>query len=286
MKKIIYFVLGQTASGKTDFATKLAQENGGELINCDSRQIYKELNIITGKTDNPKGTCCVDMVDPDKPFSAYEYACHAYDITKKIIENKKVPIVVGGTGMYAYLLKYFDPKKEYKSPSDLKYFDKSTLEDLQKKIQSEYNFIWEKLNESDRKNKRRLCTALHRIIHNTSLPIEIKSENNLANLYKIKEYIFLHKDKESMEAKLKRRIKSRMQMGAVEECKKLLSMGFKYYDPGLMSIGYQSVFRFLDGEISETMMLEEWFVKERQYAKRQKTYLLKYFPSAEIRYVQ
>jgi len=284
MKKTIYFVLGQTASGKTNFATKLAEEKGGELINCDSRQIYKNLDIITGKTDNPQGIHCVDIVEPDITFSAYEYATLAYNTIYDIVESDKTPIVVGGTGMYAYLLKYFDPKKEYKFTADLKYFDKFNLEDLQKKIQSEYSFIWEKLNESDRKNKRRLSAALHRLIYNTSLPIDVKSGNNLASIYDIKEYIFLHKDKKSMEIKLKQRIENRIRMGAVEECRKLLNRGFKHQDPGLMSIGYQSIFKFLDEKINEHEMREEWLIKERQYAKRQKIYFLKYFPEAEIIY--
>lgn len=287
MKKTIYFVLGQTATGKTSFATNLAKKENGELINCDSRQTYKHLDIITAKVDNPKDIAvhCVDILNPDKPFSAYEYANTAFNAIGTIASQNKVPIVVGGTGMYAYLLKFFDPKKEYKVPEDIRYFDSFTLDDLQKKIQNEYSFIWERLNDSDKKNKRRLSSALQRLVFQTSLPIDIHSENNLANTFHIKEYVFLHKSKESQEEILMQRIEDRIKMGAIEECRELLDMGYSEEDPGLMSIGYQTVFKFLGGKISEAELRQEWLTKEKQYAKRQKTYFLKYFPSAEIIYV-
>ncbi len=287
MKTKIHFILGQTATGKTGRAASLARELGGELINCDSRQVYKYLNIITGKTDNPTDVKvhCVDLVDPKESYSAYDYAANAYNETLRMITRSVPPIVIGGTGMYAYLLKYFDPDKVPIMTKAPRYFDSFTLVELQEKISSEYKFIWNELNESDRKNKRRLSAALQRLLYGNSQTVNFDAINNLANSHKLRETILLYKDESSLEMRLRTRISDRLKLGAICECENLLAAGYKSTDPGLVTIGYQSIFSYLQGRITEKAMLDEWFTRERQYAKRQKTYLLKYFPDAKIIYV-
>ncbi len=286
-KPTIHFILGQTASGKTQLATKIAKEKNGAIINCDSRQVYTGLNIISGKIDNPKDIeiLCTDIVTPRDIFSAYDYSIMAITEIEKLVQDDTTPIVVGGTGMYAYLLKNIDPKQKMSFKKQDSNMNDVTMEKLQTEIQLKYPFIWEKLNPSDRQNKRRLINAIERMITGSTGPIDMRSQNTLANRYKIVEKILLHKDPETLETRIRNRVSERIQNGAIEECENLLRDGYVLADPGLNSIGYRSVFKFLNREISESQMLEEWFLKERQYAKRQKTYLLKYFPNAETIYI-
>lgn len=286
-KPIIHFILGQTGVGKTKMASDIARNSKGVMVNCDSRQVYKGLDIITGKIDNPKDVevLCTDIVTPKDIFSAYDYSITAIDVIEKLVSENKTPIVVGGTGMYAYLLKNIDPKQKMSFKKQDSNMNDVTLEKLQDEIQLKYPFIWEKLNPSDRQNKRRLTNAIERMIAGSAGSIDIKSQNTLANRYTLVEKIFLHKDPGSLETRIRNRVFERIQNGAIGECEKLLRDGYVLADPGLNSIGYRSVFKFLNREISESQMLEEWFLKERQYAKRQKTYLLKYFPNAETIYI-
>lgn len=229
MKNKIYFILGQTASGKTAFATKLAKElKTAELINCDSRQTYKYLDIITGKIDNPKDipVHMVDLVDPKDYYSGYDYALETRKKIDDLLSQGITPIVVGGTGMYAYLLTYINPnipKNRFQVPTDLKGV---TIYNLQKELTEKYPFIWNKMTDSDKKNKRRLAGALHRLTYGSSSLIDPKSDNNIANKYETEVTILLHKDQTSLNEKLKLRVKSRLSMGAIEECKILLTKGY------------------------------------------------------------
>lgn len=106
MKKLIT-ILGPTASGKTDMAVKLALKFKGEVVSADSRQIYKKLSIGTAKPildENNKlegiKHYLIDMIDPDKPFNAALYKKEAQKCIEKIYENKNIPFLVGGTGLY------------------------------------------------------------------------------------------------------------------------------------------------------------------------------------------
>ncbi len=286
MSPKIFFILGQTATGKTARAVNLAKSQGGELINCDSRQIYRELNIITGKTDNPSDipVHLVDIVDVRKPYSPYEFALQGIDKIKDIISRGKVPIIVGGTGNYARILLYFDPlvKHSISSACHPELVEGSTKQDLQQKLMQLDKVAYEKLNPSDKDNPRRLLRAIQRSESNRGELLDLDSPHALANQYTVAVTILMHKDQESLHARISQRVDERLKSGAVEECRSLLAKGYKSTDLGLATIGYQTIFRHLAGVIDYETMKTEWAIKERQYAKRQKTYLLKYFPEAEI----
>lgn len=302
----IFFILGQTASGKTARAVALAKSKDGELINCDSRQIYRELNIITGKADNPADipVHLVDIVDVGEPYSPYEFAFQGIEKIKDIISRGKVPIIVGGTGNYARMLMYMDPKIVNDAPSSLRSAKQrsnliqkwdcrvvpATTEllamtdkrELQRKLMQLDKDVFNQLNLSDKENPRRLIRAIQRSESSTGDLLDLDSPHALANQYAVEVTILLHKDQESLQARISQRVDERLQSGAVEECQSLLAKGYKSTDLGLATIGYQTIFRHLAGVIDYETMKSEWAIKERQYAKRQKTYLLKYFPEAKI----
>ena len=96
-------ILGPTASGKSSLAIKLAARFKGEIVNADSRQVYKEMNIGTGKTDSFSSKIphhLLDVVSPDKPFSLAQYQRLAILAIDDILRRRKVPIICGGTGLY------------------------------------------------------------------------------------------------------------------------------------------------------------------------------------------
>lgn len=285
-KETIHFILGQTAVGKTNMVADLARASQGAIINCDSRQIYKGLNIITGKIDNPTDlkVLCTEIVTPGEIFSAYDYSIFAINEIENLVSSNVAPFVVGGSGMYAYLLKNIDPGQKILAKKSNVAIHNISLEELQSEIQTKYPFIWERLNPSDRQNSRRLINAIERMITGSASPIDTKSPNTLANRYKVVEKVLLHKDPTTLELRIRERVSKRLENGAIGECQSLLKEDYSLEDPGLNTIGYKSVFKYIAGEMSYDQMIEDWVLKEKQYAKRQKTYFLKYFPDAEIIY--
>lgn len=295
----ILCILGQTATGKTAQAYKLAKHKGGELINCDSRQIYKHLDIITGKTDNPTDipVHMVSVADPKKRFSSFEYAQITYPLVRDIEIRGRVPIVVGGSGLYARSLLGFSPSilpKTTSSDISFTYYDEHIyLKDLDGKdvhtltrIFAYLNPDWtETLNQSDRQNPRRLVRAIQKQVTKDSGFLDTNSLDTLANTHTVDTIVLLHADDNIAEERISKRVLYRIDLGALDECKKLQELGYTASDPGLQTLGYQSVFRYLAGDMSMDAMIGEWITKEKQYAKRQKQYLQKYFPKAKIRYV-
>lgn len=275
----------------------MAKMVGGELINCDSRQIYKHLDIITGKTDNPTTIPMhmVDIVNPHDPFSAFDFARQGIVAIQEITARGKVPIVVGGTGNYARMLLYLDPSNPNlnhgehmtRHPFDevrvtRKQYEESTKQDLQQKLMRLDMSVYSRLTPSDRENPRRLIRAIQRVENMAGELLDSDSPYALASQYEVNISILLHESEELLLSHLMQRVESRIALGALGECESLMKAGYSRTDPGLATIGYQSVFRYLAGEIGYDTMKMEWATKERQYAKRQKTYLLKYFPQATV----
>lgn len=300
MSSKLFFILGQTATGKTAKATKLAKEVDGVLVNCDSRQIYIGLDVITGKTDNPTDVPMhvVNIVDPHESFSAFDFARQGIVAIQEITARGKVPIVVGGTGNYARMLLHLNPsnpslcRRETFEPMTSHPFDELRVtrkqyegypkRDLQQKLMRLDMRVYKSLTPSDKENPRRLIRAIQRVENKTGELLDSDSPNALSNQFEVNISILLHANDELLLSRLMRRVESRLALGAIGECECLLKAGYSRTDPGLATIGYQSVFRFLAGEIGYDTMKAEWVMKERQYSRRQKTFLLKYFPSSKI----
>jgi len=169
-------ILGSTSTGKTDLALQLAKKFNGELISCDSRQVYKGLDIGTGKYPSQKSKVkrqkycwevdgiriwMYDVVDASKQYSVADYVKDANKIIKDISNREKLPILVGGTGLY--LKAFLEGLSNLEIPVDKKLRKEleilSTV-DLQKRLQQISPERWEKMNYSDRQNSRRLIRAI------------------------------------------------------------------------------------------------------------------------------
>ena len=293
MNKIIV-VTGQTATGKTSYAIKLAQEMSGEIINCDSRQLYKHLDIITGK-DTKKDSIfnyqfsinsfdvgfymlqgikfwLYDVVDPKIPFSSFDYKELALQVIADIISRGKIPIIVGGSYLYIKHLLYGFSENvapDWKLRNTLE--DLSVV-DLRGKLQILNNDRLQKMNNSDRNNPRRLIRQIEiatiQSIPTSNLTPEVKFE--------IERYVGLRfKDVNKLVLNIKERVQKRLEQGAIEEIESLLKMGYAKHDPGLNTIGYKEIIVYLEGKMSKQETIDRWVLSEIQYAKRQYTFMKK-----------
>jgi len=282
--KTIYFVLGQTSTGKTARAAKLARELNGELINCDSRQVYKHLNIITGKTDNPTDVPMhmVDIVDTSVRYSAHEYAMETKRVISDLIHRNKTPIVVGGTGLYAYYLLHLNPDHKSSALLDQKEsirIDSLDMHKLEQEIPQHDPRALEKLNSSDRANPHRLGSLLKKLKDPTYVS-PLSPTVTLGDHASIKISVLLHDDPDHMRARISDRVADRLENGAIEECQQLLSKGYSSDMPGLQTLGYAQIFAHLRGEYTIEEAKGIWIDKEYQYSRRQKLYLSKYISEA------
>lgn len=274
-------ITGQTATGKTKLALNYALKQNGELINADSRQVYKYLDIVTGKDKDELKKSGIkvhllDVVTPDQPFSSHDFVKATEPIIQDIWERKKTPIIVGGTYLYIKHLLY---GQDIKIPPNQKLrisLEKLSVDELQKKLLSIDKKSFLSLNNSDSHNPRRLIRKIE-IASASMKSIKLASAGKgyklQATSYKI--IGLKHKNKESLIKTITERVEKRLQQGALEEAKQLLKKGYKNSDHGLQTIGYKQLIAHLDGNITLEQAKQDWINKEVQYAKRQYTFMKK-----------
>ncbi len=285
----IHVVAGPTASGKTNLAIKLASQHNGELINVDSRQIYKYLDIGTNKgllstaPELPRWKYprffadtsdqiinLVSFLDPDKNFDAFTFRDLVYQLVGLLLEKGKTPILVGGSGLY---LQTILRPNEYTvnvqaDPKLRKKLKQKSVSELQQMLSLEE---LNKLNESDSQNPRRLVRAIEK---SQSKPRQ-SSENKYPE-YEFEKH-YLEPNLDNLEKKLKLRAEQMVFDGIVDEVERVLEMGFSEECVGLQGIGYREVLKYIHGELTTQLLAEEIYIAHRQYAKKQMTWFRKYF---------
>lgn len=288
----ICIIIGPTASGKSGVAVDLAKKINGEIISADSRQIYKHLNIGSGKITKEE-TCgikhyCLDIVNPKKysknyaknyqSFSVNDYLKFANKAIKKIIKKKKTPIICGGTGLYIDALLYGLPKNAKPNPLLRAELEKENLENLLLKIKElnakKYLELIKNENPSERNNKRRLIRIIE-ILEGKKMKNEKLEISKLNKEIRYNpEFIFIEKSDEELRKRinlrLKRRLDAQGKNGLVEEIK-FLREKLKLNDEWLLSLGleYKYVTMYLRGDLTYESMIETLQNKIWQFAKRQ-----------------
>lgn len=305
----ITVITGQTATGKTQRALDLARLNKGELINCDSRQIYTSLNIITGKDISPTSMFhsiqsigsfdlgyykdsaspiwLYDIVHPDKSFSAYDFKTCCVWVIKDIIQRGKTPILVGGTYFYLQHLLYNNVTTSIAQNEKLrKQLSTKSVAELQTELIKLNGSFFNKLNNSEKCNRHRLIRKIEIISSGHSIqPQELKGllqqsveeslSKILGQLVEIEMTGFRFKDKETMSKTIRDRVEKRVGEGGIDEVMTLLKKGYTEKSPGLQTIGYQQLIQYVKGNLTKEKAIEEWITKEIQYAKRQYTFMKK-----------
>jgi tRNA dimethylallyltransferase len=266
-KKLIV-VLGPTASGKSELAIKLAKKFNGEIISADSRQIYKDLNIGTGKvTKKEMGGIhhhLLDAVSPKRIFTSVQYQKLALKTINKIFKKNKIPILVGGTGFYIQVVVdgIIIPrvKPDWKLKEKL---EKKSVEELFNKLK---RLDPKRTKNIDDKNKRRIIRALE-IILKTKRSIPEIHKNPLPYPVLI---LGINLSKQELEKRIEKRIKKMFKLGLEKEVKNLV----KKYDWILPSqtIGYQEWNEYFKGKINKERVKELIILHTKQLAKRQMTW--------------
>lgn len=264
MNKIIV-IGGLTASGKTKLAVEIAEKLDGELVNADSRQIYRYLDIGTNKEKINLPINLIDIINPDQRFSVFEYQQAAFKVIDEIISRGKLPILVGGTGLYIdAIIKNYKIQKSDQNDTLRQELAEKNIDELQNMIPSQK---LNELNNSDINNPRRLI----RLIEKQSESQDTEDINESNPKY---EALFLYPNYnwDELKTRIEDRVDKMFENGLVEETKKVLEMGYRDSDPGLQIMGYSQVIKALSGEFDINKAKELTKFAHKQYAKRQKTW--------------
>ena len=284
----VIVITGATASGKTDLSFKLAEQVDIEIISADSRQIYKYLNIGTAKpTQNELSTVkhhFVDFLEPTQNYSAGEFGNQAYKVLLDIAARGKIPVVVGGSGLYLKGLceGLFEENSETSMlirnnlEQKLKEYGIDTLYDeLQKIDKPLYDFYIDK-------NPRRILRALE-YYYSTGTRLS-DARKIKPNREKIQPYYFASRiNRDILYARINERVEKMWEIGLAKETEEILKMGFSETLNSLNTVGYKETIAYIKGELPEVQAKEEIKKNTRHYAKRQITWFKK---NSELNFIE
>ena len=268
MEKVLVIV-GQTAVGKTAMSIKLAKHLNGEIINGDAMQVYKDLNIVTDKITKEKMQGVphhlLDIKTIDDDYSVEEYQGNIRKVISEVSSRGKLPIIVGGTGLYvkAALYDYTFEKQEISNKEVEEKYKDYTNDELYEILKR----IDPKSCESIHKNnRRRVLRAIGIYEASGTTKSEIIGKQKHEQLYD-SIIICLQLDKETINKKIDNRIEEMFNEGLIEEVRT-----HKTNTTASKAIGYKEVISYLNDEISLDEAKELMKVHTHQYAKRQRTW--------------
>lgn len=281
MKPKIIVIGGPTASGKTSLGVELAKRVNGEVISADSMQIYKDMTIGTAKPlpEEMDGIphYLIDFVSPDKRYSVAEFKVDAEKKIEEILAKGKVPIVVGGTGLYidtlVYGIEYPDIEfdEEYRNELLSKAETEQGLSDLYEEAVRIDAKAMQKISSSDKKRITRVL-EIYNATGKTKTEMERLSRlNGVKYDYKV---FAIDMDREKLYERINLRVDLMMSQGLIDEVKKIVSK-YDKFPTAMQGLGYKEVLEFLNGEITELEMVEKIKQETRRYAKRQLTWFRK-----------
>ncbi len=269
---------GPTASGKTALSVQLAKEFDGEIISADSMQIYRYMDIGTAKPTLEE-RCgiphyMIDIINPDEPYSVAQYVAAAHKLAEDISSRGKLPIVVGGTGLYINSL-----------VNDVDFLendnDTTVRNELEKAAAEKgIDFLVEELKSFDpvsaerihKNNARRIIRAIE-FYRMTGIPI---SEHQAETQKKESRYspimMAIDTDRAILYEKINKRVDIMMEQGLVDEVKRLCDMGYANAMLSMKGIGYKEILEYLRNETMLDEATEKIKLGTRHYAKRQLTW--------------
>jgi tRNA dimethylallyltransferase len=263
-------ILGPTTSGKTDLSIKLAKKFGGEVVSADSRQVYKGMDIGTGKITKKEMRdiphYLLDVASPKKRFNVFQYKKLADRAIEKIFEKNKVPFVVGGTGFYIQAVVDGIIIPEVKPDWKLR-------QKLEKKPVSELYKMLVKLDSRraktiDKNNPRRLIRALEIVLKSKrSIPPVSQKKPNFEVLF-----LGVKKGKNELKNSIKKRLLKRLKAGMINEVKKLHKSGVSWKRFEEFGLEYRYAAKYLQGKITYQEMINFIQKESEKFAKRQMTW--------------
>jgi tRNA dimethylallyltransferase len=275
MKRVVLCIVGPTASGKTKLAILVAKQLHGEVISADSRQVYRHLDIGTAKPTREQlqevRHYFVDELDPGENFNAGEFGRKGREIIDDLFRRKKVPVVVGGSGLYI------------RSLVDGFFEGPSAVSEVRERL---YNRLRQEgavalLAELERvdpafasrmlpSNTRQIIRALE-VFELTGVPIS-KLHQQKIEIDFVPLMIGLQWDRKALYDRINRRVDAMLENGFLGEVRRLLDLGYSETTNSLQTVGYQEAISHLRGEVDYDTMVELIKRNTRRFAKRQLTW--------------
>lgn len=272
-KKNLVVICGPTASGKTSLGVQIALNLKSEIISADSRQVYRGMDIGTGKdlqeyvvSDKTVPYHLIDICDPSEIYTLFHYKNDFFKVFDRLALCNKVPVLVGGTGLYIEaVLKDYDIPQIPENPqlrAELILQEKGVLE---KKLFELNEMIYRK---TDRSSKKRIIRAIEIALNdNGTTAISSKPVCKLEPLVLCTRW-----DRTKLRERINKRLIERLQQGMIDEVRKLLQSGIPRERFSLFGMEYKHVAQFLDGEVAYDTMVEQLRHSIHQLAKRQETW--------------
>jgi tRNA dimethylallyltransferase len=273
MQYNLIVILGPTASGKTRLAARLAGDIGAEIISADSRQVYRGMDIGTGKdladyVVNGKKIPhhLIDVVEPEQEFSVFEYQRLFFKCFKEISSRKVTPILVGGTGLYiesvleGYQLPYVPVNPEFRREAE-----ESEMETLVKRLLAINPSVH---NTTDLKDRSRLIRAIEIAEYiGTYGPYEAVSMPRIMPLV-----TGIQWERSVLRRRITERLQERLKEGMIEEVKRLHDSGIGWDKFDYFGLEYRYIGLYLRGRIDYAEMFQKLATRIHQFAKRQETW--------------
>ena len=279
-KQKVIVICGPTASGKTALSIELAKKINGEIVSCDSMQIYKEMDIGTAKPTKEEMQeiphYMINTIFPNERYSVADYKKDAKKAIREIIKKGKVPIIVGGTGLYVdsliYEIEYPDIKFEEKYRQELEeQVRKDGLEKLYNKAKKIDPEAMLKISSNDKKRILRVL-EIYKATGKTKTEQERKSREKEPEF----DYLVygLNMPREKLYERINLRVDIMIKQGLIKEVEEIYKK-YNEFPTAMQGLGYKEVVEYLEGHLTKEEMIEKIKQETRRYAKRQMTWFRK-----------
>lgn len=276
-KPHLLIILGPTATGKSSLAIKLAKEHNGEIISADSMQVYRGMDIGTAKPTKEEQQDIphhlIDVKDPDEPWTVSDFTSRANELISDLHREGKLPIMVGGTGLYlnSFLEGYSFPISEANP-------------ELRARLEKEEApALWERLNKVDpdaagkisKNDKKRIVRALEVFEGTGKMISKLQKRSPITEKYDVI-MVGLNMEREKLYERINERVDKMIGAGLAGEVKTLLSKGYNRKLTSMQALGYKEMIDHLEGKrpLNETVDLIKQ--KTRNFARRQMTWFRKF----------
>lgn len=281
MRKTIVVIAGPTAVGKTAISIKVAAGIHGQIVSCDSMQLYKYMDIGSAKPSKEQLETVphhlIDVIDPKENFSVVRYQQMAKEAINEIFDQGETPVITGGTGLYLNAMLY--DMDFGANQGDVNY--RKQLFDIAEHQGNDALFA--KLKDLDPNaaerihpnNVKRVVRAMEAIHFNGTGLADFASVNQKTNDYD-SILIGLTRDRSELYQRIEERVDQLMEKGLLDEVKSLKNMGFTSADIAMKGIGYKELLDFLEGDYELPVAIDLIKKNTRHYAKRQMTWFKRY----------
>ncbi|MGB2180069.1 MAG: tRNA (adenosine(37)-N6)-dimethylallyltransferase MiaA [Porticoccaceae bacterium] len=277
----VIFIMGPTASGKTDLAIALRDQLPVELINVDSAQIYDQMDIGTAKPDIETLAKAphrlLGFCDPADSYSAADFAQDAKKEISEIHKLGRIPLLVGGSMLYFKVL--------LEGMSDLPAADVDIRNSIQQQADTEgWSSLHKELQKIDPKTAERLhpnhsqriqrALEVYRITGVSLSDLQQQSEGGIEDIYDVQQYALIPQNRALLHQRIEQRFIAMMEAGFVDEVRRLYQRGDLQADmPSIRAAGYSQLWSYLEGQLSLDEAVERAIIATRQLSKRQQTWL-------------